>query len=173
MPSLERQSRPSDPTDLVRLFSSDAERATMLRQPEALVSRCEHVLSSLLREMRKIHAERAAERVDHEHIQQASCKPSPPTSLSPPPLLRPAAAVLSPPLPPFISSSSLHILPPSPSFPSHPLPSLPSPLLFLSLSLPSHLLLPPPLPFSPFPAFALPITRSSPHLCFSLHAGEE
>eukprot|EP00966_Prymnesium_polylepis_P146138 3375512-Prymnesium_polylepis.1 len=56
--------------ETVTLIASEAERAAMLKQPEQLMARAEHVLSGMLQKMRKLEAERAAERVDHEAVQQ-------------------------------------------------------------------------------------------------------
>ena len=57
-------------TSAERLFLSEAERTEMVRSPEKLIARTEHAFSGLLQKLSKLEAERAAEKVDHEQVQQ-------------------------------------------------------------------------------------------------------
>lgn len=50
------------------LALSEAERAELLRSPQAFASRCESVLSSLLAKLNRLEAERGAERTDSERM---------------------------------------------------------------------------------------------------------
>ena len=49
-------------------FASDADRAQLIAQPEQFVARAETVLGGLVERLKRLEAERAAERVDAEQV---------------------------------------------------------------------------------------------------------